>query len=135
MPDAEPKRNWFQFSLRLLILVVVAGNVFWWAFNAYRAEQALSLSLANSLAREAGQRQKEAEASKQLVDKYREQGYEHALTASSYKTLAIDAERACAEQRKLADYAVGELQLVRLKFNKEIAALKARLKACGCADK
>ena len=23
MPDAEPKRNWFQFSLRLLILVVV----------------------------------------------------------------------------------------------------------------
>ena len=29
MPDAEPNRKWFQFSLRLLLLVVVAGGVIW----------------------------------------------------------------------------------------------------------
>jgi hypothetical protein len=32
----ESNRNWFQFSLRLLILVVLAANVLWWAVGKYQ---------------------------------------------------------------------------------------------------
>ena len=174
MSDAEPKRNWFQFSLRLLILVVVAGNVFWWTHHrTMEAEREkytrLELQLAD--AKSAVQEWNEFRVWVGEMNEWmhtKQLGYDgeeitvepnqpqpptgskwyqypevrqvldnmHGADLLTGQLLqANDWVRALKEQR---DDLESKFKAERVKFDDardSIAALKARLKACGCADK
>ena len=141
---ADPKRNWFQFSLRLLILVVVAVNMYWWE---YRHVQSLREEIAASRA-ETKLWMKRAHASVEMtpVQIIVDNG-ENTLWSRSMITLnrwAYDDTYGPSDsKRSLGQWleAVTEHSTFDgwnkelMKQAEEIAALKARLIACGCAGK
>ena len=152
MTAPESNRKWFQFSLRLLLLVVVAGNVFWWSYRAYWKQLELNDSLAHSLAQEneahtrlallASEFRAEAKASFEMAEEQRRIAEQSkykarikALKRLRQQQLWMEQARQKAEDdAQIANEFAKELEARFKKQNASIAALKARLKACGCAD-
>ena len=50
MPESGFRYRWFQFSLRMMFLIVIAGNVFWWTNRTLHQAKTESDSLKIQLA-------------------------------------------------------------------------------------